>query len=146
MQKNGRWIDGIRCRGSREHHVTQTISGSEQLIRHSQAGNGVIGIGLNGVVGYVHNLEHDRQVENEAQVGVLGVGGTDHAGVLGRGQDGVIGISSTNDRSGVSGFNTQTTGPAWGVFGRCDSPEGAGVGAICEAGVGVRGSLGGWDS
>jgi hypothetical protein len=125
IQKNGQWIDGIRCRGSREHHVTQTISGSEQLVRHSQAGNGVIGIGLNGVVGYVHGLEH--------------------AGFIGRGQDGVIGISSTNDRSGVSGFNTQREGPSWGVFGRCDSPEGAGVGAVCEVGVGVRGESSGND-
>ena len=42
--------------------------------------------------------------------------------------DGVVGLSDSLNKSGVLGFNSQTSGGfAFGVFGRCDAPEGAGV-------------------
>ena len=143
IQKNGQWIDGIRCRGSREHHVTQTIRGSEQLVRHSQAGNGVVGIGLNGSLAMC--MASTRPAGRKRCPGWS----------VGCGRLGPRGRSwpwsrwgyrhQQHDRSGVSGFNTQREGPSWGVFGRCNSPEGAGVGAVCEVGVGVRGESSGND-
>jgi hypothetical protein len=138
VQKQGQHIDAIRCRGSKEINRTEDISGNQQLTTHGRAGNGIVATGLNGVVGYVHGIEPDPEREGAAQAGVFGFGGPDHPGVIGRGQDGVIGLSDANDRSGVYGFNSQAAGAAWGVFGQCDSPDGAGVGAICGAAPGVR--------
>lgn len=41
--------------------------------------------------------------------------------------DGATGISDFAGKSGVFGFNSRTEDVAFGVFGRCDSSEGAGV-------------------
>lgn len=53
--------------------------------------------------------------------------------------DGVVGLSDAQNRSGVYGFNSQEDGAAFGVFGRCAAVEGAGVGADSTLGVGVSG-------
>ncbi|HEY4807764.1 MAG TPA: hypothetical protein VIH81_08490 [Roseiarcus sp.] len=96
---------------------------------------------------------------NEAGYGVFGrcdtVGG---AGVAAESQfgvgsrshsaknDGVVGLSDAENRSGVFGFNTLQQGAAYGVFGRCDAGNGAGVEAESAHGVGVRGHSGSNDA
>jgi hypothetical protein len=68
----------------------------------------------------------------------LGVGARAHSG----GNDGVVGLSDAHFKSGVFGFNSTAQAsrniPAYGVFGRCDTEAGAGVGAESAFGVGVR--------
>jgi hypothetical protein len=62
--------------------------------------------------------------------GVVGMSATTtKSGVFGfnASGDGVLGISGTTSKSGVFGFNPSSSGVAFGVFGRCDSPNGAGV-------------------
>jgi hypothetical protein len=68
------------------------------------------------------------QCDSPAGAGVVGlsVGGN---AVRGHSQknDGVVGESNGEVKSGVYGLNSQTDGVAFGVFGKCDAPEGAGV-------------------
>ncbi|MGO4689853.1 hypothetical protein [Glaciibacter sp. 2TAF33] len=95
------------------------------------AGNGVIAQGINGAVGYVHEVARDKNLENSVGAGVLGVGGAGAAGVFGTGQNGVVGYEQATPRdvafetaqragvlgrgeTGVSGDGAN--GP--GVFGR----------------------------
>jgi len=69
------------------------------------------------------------------------------------GGDGVAGVSDSKDRSGVYGFNSyggEERGGAYGVYGRCQALDGAGVAgnndrgdAVCgtsHAGQGIHGS------
>jgi hypothetical protein len=135
------------------------------------AGVGVKGIAggeADGVVG-ISNAQSKSGVfgfnsfssfkPNEAGYGVFGrcdtVGG---AGVAAESQfgvgsrshsaknDGVVGLSDAENRSGVFGFNTLQQGAAYGVFGRCDAGPGAGVEAESAHGVGVRGHSGSNDA
>ena len=66
-----------------------------------------------------------------------GVGSRSHSAE----NDGVVGLSDASGKSGVFGFNTNTKqqGTGYGVFGRCDASNGAGVEAESGHGVGVRG-------
>jgi hypothetical protein len=52
------------------------------------------------------------------------------------GNDGVVGTSKAQNRSGVYGFNSQREHIAYGVFGRCHAPEGAAVAGESEHGYG----------
>jgi hypothetical protein len=72
----------------------------------------------------------------------FGVGSRSHSAK----NDGVVGLSDAENRSGVFGFNTRQQGAAYGVFGRCDAGDGAGVEAESAHGVGVRGHSGSNDA
>jgi hypothetical protein len=115
--------------------------------------DGVVGTssapGKSGVFGF-NSLDSQRQQDsgygvfgrcdtpNGAGVGAesaLGVGARAHSGR----NDGVVGLSDGANKSGVFGFNTLEGGVGYGLFGRCDADEGAGVGAESSLGVGVRG-------
>jgi hypothetical protein len=63
----------------------------------------------------------------EGGVGVLGTSQTN---------DGVVGSSNGETKSGVFGFNTKTTGAAFGVSGASGSPTGAGVNGFSDKGYG----------
>jgi hypothetical protein len=67
---------------------------------------------------------------SESGIGVAGVSTTN---------DGVVGTSGGEGRSGVLGVNTLEKGRNFGVFGRCDSPAGAGINGFSESGIGVAG-------
>ncbi len=73
--------------------------------------------------------------------GVVGQGAGEGAGVAGfsRAGDGINGTSDAVGKSGVFGFNSQNTDIAFGVFGRCDSPAGAGVSGRNDNGDAVNG-------
>ena len=77
-------------------------------------------------------------------------GGIGVKGIAGGVADGVVGTSDAHFRSGVFGFNSVSsrdqTVASYGVFGRCDTLGGAGVGAEFAHGVGVRGHSGGNDA
>jgi hypothetical protein len=114
------------------------------------AASGVIGVGLNGIVGYPHPVPRDRGLEREAQAGVFGAGGTVATGVFGRGRTGVVGYWKDTKRdttletlettetagvfgcgpTGVSGISSSTVGRGPGVHG---------LGAPGVAGDGVEG-------
>jgi hypothetical protein len=84
-------VDGVRAKAF-------TVDGP------NPAGSGVVGRGLNGIVGYPHAVPRDKALEADAQAGVFGMGGTNAAGVFGRGQTGVFG----RGQNGVVGYE-QTT-------------------------------------
>jgi len=75
--------------------------------------------------------------------GGAGVGAESKFGVGARAHsaenDGVVGLSDGQNKSGVLGFNSREEGVGYGLFGRCDANGGAGVGAESSLGVGVRG-------
>jgi hypothetical protein len=79
-------------------------------------------------------------------VGGVGVVGESKNGIGSRGHsaenNGVVGVSDADGKSGVFGFNTKQQGGGYGVFGRCDASNGAGVEAESGHGVGVRGHSG----
>ena len=50
--------------------------------------------------------------------------------------DGVVGSSSTQGKSGVFGFNTEGNGPVFGVSGSVNSPDGAGINGSSDKGYG----------
>jgi hypothetical protein len=105
------------------------------------AASGVIGVGLNGIVGYPHPVTRDRGLEREAQAGVFGGGGTVAAGVFGRGRTGVVGYwkdtkqdpTEITETAGVFGC-----GPT-GVSGIASSTVGLGPGVHGSGAPGVAG-------
>lgn len=132
------------------------------------AGNGLVGTGLNGVVGYVHAQPRDTDEEKRTQAGVFGSGGA-MAGVFGRGANGVVGYSGSvprdtaweadghagvrggsddvgvrgkGDAGGVQGVSERSYGVegvgAAGVLGR--STDGIGVYATCQSGPALQAS------
>ena len=84
--------------------------------------------------------------------GVKGFGGKQGSGVNGfcdpgvgvRGEsikdDGIVGTSSGDRKSGVFGDHKDKTKITFGVSGRSQSPQGAGVNGFSDPGVGVRGT------
>jgi hypothetical protein len=121
------------------------------------AGNGVYGVGLNGVVGYVHGERRNKDVERGARAGVFGAGGTS-AGVFGHGARGVLGYSKDTTRdtaweaehaSGVSGrsdeIGVRGKGGDGGVQGASEKSFGVegvgtpGVRGISQDGIGLYG-------
>jgi hypothetical protein len=90
-----------------------------------------------GVIGTVHGV---AGAANPIGAGVAGeASGLRIVGIRGHAanDDGVVGLCDANVRSGVFGFNSSSTGLAFGVFGRCDSPSGVGVQASSLAGDAV---------
>jgi len=121
------------------------LVGLGSAFRNGSGGTGVVGVGGEG---------NDLGPLVEPGPGVVGIGRApgdfvnEHPGMggsagvigfsLGKG-DGVLGSCSSNERSGVYGFNDRTSGPAYGVFGRCHSSEGAGVSGHSANGEAVQG-------
>src|SRR5262249_262095 len=121
-----RGIDGIVSVGS-----VGTDATSGTLAGPLPAGNGVVCHGANGLVGYVHSAPRDKGLEEDSQVGVLGGGNNEHSGGMGRGRNGVVGVSAEDDGIGVNG--------------RCDLFNGVGVSGESTSGVGVLGKSQGND-
>jgi hypothetical protein len=134
-------VDGIHAKGT----VAFPTGGAIGTI---PAGNGIIAQGMNGAVGYVHEVARDKPLEDSVGAGVLGAGGVGAAGVFGTGQNGVVGYEQATPRdlafegaqragvlgrgeTGVSGDGAN--GP--GVFGR-GLP---GVHGLSHGGPGVLG-------
>jgi hypothetical protein len=86
---NSNGVDAIHGQG------TKLLPTGGQII---QPGNGFVGRGLNGAVGYVHAAPRDHGVESAAGAGVLGIGGTTTMGVFGTGTNGVVGYEQTTPR------------------------------------------------
>jgi hypothetical protein len=147
-------VDGIHAKGT----VAFPTGGAIGTI---PAGNGVIAQGINGTVGYVHEVVRDKPMENSVGAGLLGVGGAGSAGVFGTGRNGVVGYEHTTPRdhafeaaqragvlgrgeTGVSGDGANGAG----VFGRGVpgvqglSDGGPGVVADGQTGVAARGNDG----
>lgn len=115
----------------------------------SSGGAGSGGIGVHGIGGRGAMRGFGGPIS--PGVGVFGQGGGPEfpeermpggAGVVGAAgpdADGVVGTADAQNRSGVYGFNAQRDGTAYGVFGRCHSPSGAGVGGHSELGAGIGG-------
>jgi hypothetical protein len=113
------------------------------VVGESTEGIGVRGKSTNqaGVIGIT-----------DLHVGVQGFAGKSGDGVQGvadsgvgvRGSsssnDGIVGSSGGDRRSGVFGDHTDATRVTFGVSGRCQSPQGAGVNGFSVPGVGVRGT------
>jgi hypothetical protein len=115
---------------------------------------GVVGEG--GVVGRGVRGQSKNQVGvigiSDIFTGVQGLGGPQGEGVngfsslgvgvkgLSTSNDGIVGSSSGDRKSGVFGDHTQPTGPGSGLSGRSLSPEGTGVFGFSDAGgIGVKG-------
>ena len=161
----GRSFRGIGVVGVTDDPDSSAISGLAQggdgVTGFSLTGAGVRG-SSNQNDGVVGTCQIDRKSgvfgdHNNPRVTGFGVSGRTQsvggAGVFGfsdLGGNGVKGFSSTNDavvgtanterKSGVFGDNTNTTGIAFGVSGRTQSPLGVGVFGFSDVGgVGVRG-------
>lgn len=144
-------VDAINAKGS----VSFPTGG---MIGTIPPGNGVVGQGLNGIVGYVHAAMRNKNEEMDVGSGVLGIGGAGAIGVFGRGVNGVIELEQSTPRdpsfeanemagvlgrgqTGVSGDGVNGPGIHGrglpGVFG--ESPGGPGVSAQGVTGVYAEG-------
>jgi hypothetical protein len=142
-----RGVDAIHAKGT----VSFPTGGQIGTI---PAGNGIISQGINGVVGYVHAMARDRNLENSVGAGLLGVGSGTSVGVFGTGQNGIVGYEQATVRdlafevaqkagvlgrgeTGVSGDGAN--GP--GVFGRglpgVFGQSSGGPGVLAEGQTGV---------
>jgi hypothetical protein len=108
-------VDGIHATGT-EAFATGGAIGT------IPAGNGVVGRGVNGVVGYVHTSPRDKVGEHQVHAGLFGVGDSNSCGVFGRGSNGIVGYSQSTSRDLL-----------W------ESSDPAGVCGRSSIGVGVRG-------
>jgi hypothetical protein len=157
LVQNPNGVDAIHATGT----VEFPTGGAIGVI---PAGNGVVGRGLNGLVGYVHPAPRDTSAEREGPAGVIGVGAAatpaatppylGSVGVFGRGVNGVVGYEQStprdlvsrlfeaNEKAGVFGrgeigvSGDGVNGP--GVHGR-GSPGNAGVSGESTTGSGVLG-------
>ncbi|GAA2011251.1 hypothetical protein JL107_03320 [Nakamurella flavida] len=153
LTKNPSGVDAIHATGT----VALPTGGAIGTI---PPGNGVVGRGANGLVGYQEGAARDTATEQGVHAGVLGVGGAS-PGVFGTGTSGVLGYSDGQPRQefwesqalsgvagvgsdvGVRGYSEGTAGVAGastdghGVDGH--STLGNGVNGTSERGVGVRG-------
>ncbi len=84
-------VDAIHAKGT----VTYLTGGALGTV---PAGNGIIAQGLNGAVGYVHEVARDKPLESSVGAGLLGVGGAAAAGVFGSGQNGIVGYEQSTGR------------------------------------------------
>jgi hypothetical protein len=94
---------------------------------------GVIGISDSsvGVKGLAGKLGDGVRGVADSGVGVRGSSSSN---------DGIAGSSGGDRRSGVFGDNTDTKNVTFGVSGRTQSPQGAGVNGFSVPGIGVRGT------
>ena len=132
-------LDGIRGVGNRGGIGVVGFGGFMDRAGRDFGAAGVVGVaggvavtrrGGSGVVG--HGSAGSR---NTGGIGVLGFGGAgdggfaDGPGVFGQSNtaQGVVGVTAAAASSAVFGFNSSAAGPCVGAFGRCDSPDGAGV-------------------
>lgn len=131
LVSNPHGVDAIHAKGT----VAFPTGGSIGTI---PAGNGIIAQGINGVVGYVHEVARNKPLENDIGAGVVGVGGGDSAGIFGTGQNGVVGYEQSTGRDLVF-----EAGQRSGVLGRGDigvSGDGANGAGVFGRGVpGVEG-------
>ena len=75
LPTNSRGVDAIHAKGT----IAFPTGGEIGTI---PAANGVVGQGLNGIVGYVHPATRDKGTEQDSHAGVLGMGAPNDAGVL----------------------------------------------------------------
>lgn len=127
--KSHQGIDAIQATGA----ITEPPSAGGPSAE--PAANGVVGRGLNGIVGYPHAAPRDRGSEREAGAGVFGAGGANAAGVFGRGLNGVVGCEHTTPRDAT--FEASETA---GVLGR--GPTGISGDGLNGPGVHGRGGPG----
>ncbi|MBG6214243.1 hypothetical protein RCH23_003346 [Cryobacterium sp. CAN_C3] len=124
-------VDAIHAKGT----VSFATGGAIGTI---PAGNGIIAQGLNGVVGYVHDVARNKPLESSVGAGLLGVGGANAAGVFGSGQNGIVGYEQATGRD--LAFEA---GQKAGVLGRGEtgvSGDGANGAGVFGRGVpGVQG-------
>jgi hypothetical protein len=157
LVKNPNGVDAIHAKGTVEFPTGG-------MIGVIPAGNGVVGQGLNGLVGYVHPKARDTGEERAVGAGVLGLGGPGSIGVFGRGVNGVVGYEENTSRdltfeaekagvlgvgeNGVSGLGKNGAGVHGkglpGVLGEGPDgvtvvPGGPGVSGIGETGVYAQG-------
>ena len=160
-QAPDRDLDGIQGMGNRGGTGVVGFGGFMDRAGRNFGAAGVVGVagdvavgrrGGTGVVGH-----GSAGSNNTGGTGVLGFGGAgggrsaDGVGVFGQsntaqgvfGQsntsEGVVGVTAASASSAVFGFHSSTSTIAAGVFGRCDSPAGAGVGGYNVNGDGVAG-------
>ena len=93
-----------------------------------------------GVVGIAGDVGMAPPLASISDVGTVGIS-TSGVGTVGisTSNDAVVGNSGGAGKSGVFGFNTSPTGPAFGVSGNTSSPGGAGVNGFSATEVGVFG-------
>ncbi|MDQ6899332.1 MAG: hypothetical protein M3072_07480 [Candidatus Dormibacteraeota bacterium] len=146
LTKNPDGVDAI--------HATGTVSlPTGGAIGTIPEGNGVVGRGLNGLVGYVHAAPRDRNDERNVHAGALGVGGSAAPGLFGRGVIGVLGYADGVPRDptwegadtaavagdgGNAGIGLRGTGGNGGVKG--ESAQSVGVQGISQLSPGVNGT------
>lgn len=134
--------DGAGVRGSSK--------GGNGVLGTSQESDGVVGGSdaavKSGVFGF-HTLGEGAAFGvsgTTASRDGVGVNGFSTLGIGVRGasesNDGVVGSSALEGKSGVFGFNLKTTAAAFGVSGHSNSPDGAGVNGSSGPGIGVRGT------
>jgi hypothetical protein len=146
LTKNPDGVDAIHATGT----VKLPTGGAIGTIPE---GNGVVGRGLNGLVGYVHAAPRDRNVERDVHAGGLGVGDSASPGLFGRGVNGVVGYEDGVPRDvtwegadptgvigngGNAGFGVRGKGGNGGVKG--ESANSSGVQGISELSPGVAGT------
>ena len=128
---SGDGVDAIHAKGTVEF-------ATGGLVGTIPAGNGVVGRGLNGLVGYVHSAARDTGRERSVHSGVYGIGDGASSGLFGQGLNGVVGYERTTPRD--TNYELQERA---GVFGRGEigvSGDGAnGPGVHGRGTPGVRG-------
>jgi hypothetical protein len=138
----GESTDGIGVKGQCQNGGNPGVQGT------SHSGNGVEGFGgAQGVQGLgpvgVRGEGDVTGVVGDGKRNGIGVSGTSvlSFGVKGEStaNDGIIGLSRGDRKSGVFGDHKQTTGAVFGVSGRTLSPDGAGINGFSDRGIGVRG-------
>lgn len=149
----GQGAIGVRgsTAGSEEIGVDGGSKGGIGVRGTSETNDGIVGVSdgdrKSGVFG-------DNRNEQRSGFGVAGrtasprgsgvFGFSDAGGIGVRGfsnsNDGIVGVSSGERKSGVFGDHRQEQGAVFGVSGRTLSPDGAGINGFSTPGVGVRGA------
>jgi hypothetical protein len=129
-------VDAIHAIG------TEALAGGGAFIGTIPEGSGVVGRGLNGLVGYVHAAATDKAEERDVHAGVLGEGGDASPGLFGRGSNGVVGYTASlpRDLTFETADSTGVVGLAQGVGVRGKGDNGGVQGIGTEAAFGVQGT------
>jgi hypothetical protein len=143
LTKNPDGVDAIHATG------TESLA-TGGFIGTIPEGNGVVGRGLNGIVGYTHAATRNKNLERDVHAGVLGDGGPTCPGVFGDGSVGVVGYgdNAVRDTTWEAAESTGVAGNALGVGVRGkgdnggvrgESASSAGVEGVSDLAPGVRG-------